>query len=57
MKIKFEFEKKEEMLLSEPVIKLSIQITRAPSDNNFSQRLEPIKPAPPATKYVGINWK
>src|SRR5450755_1956965 len=42
------------MLASEPVSKLSTQITRLPRRSSSSQRCEPRNPAPPVTRQVGI---
>src|SRR5271168_1628927 len=40
------------MLASDPVSKLSAQITRLPRASSSSQRWEPKKPAPPVTRQV-----
>ena len=42
------------MLASEPVSKLSTQMTRLPRASSSSQRWEPRKPAPPVTRQVAI---
>src|SRR6185437_8353267 len=42
------------MLASDPVSKLSTQITRCPRASSSSQRCEPRKPAPPVTRAVDI---
>src|SRR5271166_2045315 len=42
------------MLASEPVSRLSAQITRLPRASSSSQRWEPRKPAPPVTRQVAI---
>src|SRR5919112_1741013 len=42
------------MLRSEPVSKLSTQITRWPRRSSSSQRWDPRKPAPPVTSDVGM---
>ena len=42
------------MFASEPVSKLSAQITRFPRASSSSHRCEPRKPAPPVTKQVDI---
>ena len=44
------------MLASEPVSKLSTQITRCPRASSSSQRCEPRKPAPPVTRQVDTPW-
>src|SRR5437588_1071284 len=41
------------MLASEPVSRLSTQITRCPRASSSSHRCEPRKPAPPVTRHVG----
>ena len=41
------------MFASEPVSRLSTQMTRWPSPRSASQRWEPRKPAPPVTTEVG----
>src|SRR6476659_5996807 len=45
------------MFASEPVSRLSTQITRLPRDSSSSQRCEPRKPAPPVTRHVDIARK
>src|SRR5579871_3313964 len=42
------------MFASEPVSRLSTQITRLPRASSSSQRCEPRKPAPPVTRQVAI---
>src|SRR5919112_4253733 len=42
------------MLRSEPVSKLSTQMTRCPRRSSSSQRWDPRKPAPPVTSDVGM---
>ena len=42
------------MLASEPVSKLSTQMTRLPRASSSSQRWDPRKPAPPVTRQVAI---
>src|SRR5213078_2100922 len=42
------------MFASEPVSKLSTQMTRWPRLRSSSQRCEPRKPAPPVTRHVGM---
>ena len=39
---------------SDPVSRLSMQMTRSPPASRYSQRCEPRKPAPPVTRQVGI---
>src|SRR5262245_60227141 len=43
------------MLESDPVSRLSTQITRCPSASRCSHRCDPRKPAPPVTTEVGIK--
>ena len=43
------------MFCSEPVSRLSTQMTRCPSRASESQRCDPRKPAPPVTTAVGIS--
>src|SRR4051794_13753295 len=43
------------MFCSDPVSKLSTQITRCPRSINASHRCDPRKPAPPVTKEVGMR--
>src|SRR5690349_10719077 len=43
------------MFSSEPVSRLSTQMTRCPSARRRSQRCEPRNPAPPVTTDVGIR--
>src|ERR1022692_2199233 len=43
------------MFASEPVSRLSTQITRCPRESSSSHRWEPRKPAPPVTRVVGIK--
>src|SRR3954471_4882191 len=43
------------MFFSDPVSKLSTQMTRWPRSSRWSQRLEPRKPAPPVTSDVGMR--
>src|SRR5579884_1025032 len=43
------------MFASEPVSRLSTQITRWPRRSSSSQRCEPRNPAPPVTREVGIG--
>src|ERR1035437_1246033 len=43
------------MLLSEPVSRLSTQITRWPRRSSSSQRCDPTNPAPPVTTLVGMD--
>src|SRR3954453_15786075 len=43
------------MLASDPVSKLSTQITRCPCASNASHRCEPRKPLPPVTRQVAMN--
>src|ERR687895_431794 len=43
------------MLASEPVSKLSTQITRWPRRSNSSHRCDPRKPAPPVTRQVAMT--
>src|SRR4051794_41508758 len=43
------------MLASDPVSKLSTQITRCPRASSSSHRCEPRKPAPPVTTHVLIS--
>src|SRR6478752_6181773 len=45
------------MLASDPVSRLSTQITRLPRASSSSQRWEPRKPAPPVTRQVAIAAK
>src|SRR5450432_4104345 len=45
------------MFASEPVSKLSTQITRLPRAISSSQRWDPRKPAPPVTMQVDIAWR
>ncbi len=42
------------MFASDPVSKLSTQITRCPRASSSSHRCEPRKPAPPVTRHVAI---
>src|SRR5882757_7802837 len=44
------------MFSSEPVSRLSRQITRCPLASRWSQRCEPRKPAPPVTTQVVIPF-
>src|SRR5579859_2473718 len=43
------------MFASEPVSRLSTQITRWPRASSSSHRCEPRKPAPPVTRQVGMS--
>src|SRR5687768_16574087 len=43
------------MLLSEPVSRLSMQMTRCPRRSNSSHRCEPRNPAPPVTRQVAMR--
>src|SRR5689334_6657280 len=43
------------MFASEPLTRLSTQITRCPRSSRYSQRCEPRKPAPPVTSVVGTG--
>src|SRR4051794_18668660 len=43
------------MLASEPVSKLSTQMTRWPRRSSSSHRCEPRKPAPPVTRHVPMR--
>src|SRR5262249_35241407 len=43
------------MFASEPLTRLSTQITRLPRSSRYSQRCEPRKPAPPVTSAVGTG--
>src|SRR3954463_11956672 len=43
------------MFASEPVSRLSTQMTRLPRRNSSSQRCEPRKPAPPVTRQVDMR--
>src|SRR5215207_2623123 len=43
------------MFSSEPVSRLSTQITRCPRASSSSHRWEPRKPAPPVTRQVAIG--
>src|SRR5690242_12871167 len=43
------------MLASEPVSRLSTQMTRLPRRSNSSHRWDPRNPAPPVTRQVGIR--
>src|SRR3954465_719429 len=43
------------MFASEPVSKLSTQMTRWPRLRSSSHRCEPRKPAPPVTRHVGMR--
>ena len=45
------------MFASEPVSRLSAQMTRWPRRRSSSHRCEPRKPAPPVTRQVGIGVK
>src|SRR6266545_5035948 len=40
------------MFWSDPVSRLSMQITRSPTSSRYSQRCEPTNPAPPVTTEV-----
>src|ERR1700738_4901277 len=43
------------MFASDPVSRLSTQITRLPRASSSSHRCDPRKPAPPVTRQVGIT--
>src|SRR3954447_20051867 len=43
------------MFFSDPVSKLSTQMTRWPRSSRWSQRFDPRKPAPPVTSEVGMR--
>src|SRR6516165_4204547 len=43
------------MLASDPVSRLSTQITRWPRRSSSSHRCDPRKPAPPVTRLVGMR--
>src|SRR5947208_11273624 len=45
------------MFASEPVSRLSAQMTRWPRRRSSSHRCEPRKPAPPVTRQVGMGVK
>src|SRR5271166_5598553 len=45
------------MLASEPVSRLSTQITRLPRASSSSHRCEPRKPAPPVTRQVDMRGR
>src|SRR5215213_7846115 len=42
------------MLFSEPVSRLSTQMTRCPRSSSASHKCDPRKPAPPVTREVGM---